>query len=97
MFSSLSIPCCCGRALYLELILSCAHFVHAFIGGPLPPPHWDLEVHEIHIKIWTRHRTLLETAVRAIRTAPGKNLALILDQIGVDFGPPGAVGDFSRK
>ena len=26
------------------------------IGGPLPPP-WDLEIHEIQVKIWTRNRT----------------------------------------
>ena len=26
------------------------------IGGPLPPP-WDLEIHEIQVKIWSRNRT----------------------------------------
>ena len=27
------------------------------IGGPLALPPWDLEIHEIQIKIWTRNRT----------------------------------------
>ena len=41
MFSSLSIPCCCGRALYLELILSCAHFLGDALGGGIANPEFQ--------------------------------------------------------
>ena len=27
------------------------------IEGPLAPPRWDLGIHEIQVKIWTRNRT----------------------------------------
>ena len=52
---------------------------------------------KFRLKFGPEIAALLETAFRAIRTAPGKNLALILNQIGVDFGPPGAKGNFSEN
>ena len=41
-------------------------------------------------EISTEIAAVLKTAFEAIWTAPGRLLASILDQNGVDFGPPGA-------
>ena len=42
------------------------------------------------VGISTEIAAVLKTAFEAIWAAPGKLLAFILDQNGVDFGPPGA-------
>ena len=39
--------------LYIEAVFGT---ILNAIGGPLPPP-WDLEIHEIQVKIWIRNRT----------------------------------------
>ena len=47
---------------------------------------------KIGSEIGTEITTFLDTAL----DAPGRLLASNLDQNGVDFGPPGAVGEFSK-
>ena len=49
------------------------------------------------VELSTEIAAVLKTAFEAIWTAPGRLLASILDQNGVDFGPPGAVSVFSRN
>ena len=63
---------------------------------PSAPP-WGLEIHEHRIEIGTEIAALLDTALDPIWTPPGRLLASVLDQIGVDFGPPGVVGEISRN
>ena len=54
-------------------------------------------VQKPRFEISTEIAAVLKTAFEAIWTAPGRLLASILDQNGVDFGPPGAVSVFSRN
>ena len=64
---------------------------------PLPPPLRALENHENPVQKWTQHRTLFGYGFQRHLDASGGHLASILDQIGVDFGPPGAVREISRN
>ena len=63
---------------------------------PSAPP-WGLEIHEHRIEINTEIAALLDTALDPIWTPPGRLLASVLDQFGVDFGSPGVVGEISRN
>ena len=57
------------------------------------PKHSMLVPHFIippRVEISTEIAAVLKTAFEAIWMAPGRLLASILDQNGVDFGPPGA-------
>ena len=49
------------------------------------------------VEISTEIAAVLKTVFEAIWTAPGRLLASILDQNGVDFGPPGAVREISTQ
>ena len=48
-------------------------------------------------EIGTEIAALLDTALDPIWTPQWRLLASVLDQIGVDFGPPGVVGEISRN
>ena len=85
----------CGQA-NINLYKNVFELIFTTILTPLPPP-WGLEIHENQIEIGTEIAALLDTASDPISTPPRSLLASILEQMGVDFGPPGAVGDFSRK
>ena len=52
---------------------------------------------KIGSEIGTEITPFLDTALDATWAAPGRLLVSILEKNGVDFGPPGAVGEFSKN
>ena len=67
------------------------------IGGPLPPPLGTQKFMKPRLKFGPEIGPLLDTAFEAIWTPPRRLLASILDQIGLDFGAPGASCYFLQK
>ena len=58
-------------------------------GGPKGSPRGGSNIQK-RVEISTEIAAVLKTAFEAIWTAPGRLLASMLDQVGGDFGPPGA-------
>ena len=86
-----------ARASKTPLTKSSEHDFKCHLNPSAPPPPGAWKFMKVRSKNEHRNRTLFGYDFRRHLDASGGHLASILDQIGVDFGPPDAVGEISRN